>query len=87
MSKRQVKKKGRKAKKKENKLYYLGDGERLLFSYHKKREHIRKSHVMSIDYARKQHENYWDGWTKGYPNRLRLRTLLNCLTSKKEESN
>ena len=65
----------RKAKKKENKLYCFGDGNRRLFSYHEKRQYSRESHELSIAYARKEGRNYWDGWEKGYPNRYRINKI------------
>lgn len=60
----------RKAKKKENNsfLHYL--------SYRDRRISNRYSHELSIDLARREHRNYWDGWNKGYPNRMRIRQLL-----------
>ena len=57
-------------------LYCFGDGNRQLFSYREKRQYSRETHELSIDYARKEGRNYWDGWEKGYPNRLRYRTIL-----------
>ncbi len=73
----------RKSKKRENKLYCFGDGKKQLFSYHEKREARRESHELSIAYARKEGRNYWDGWKKGYPNRLRLNTLLKGIRHRK----
>lgn len=51
--------KGRKTKKKQENLYRLGDGERILFSYLEKRKIDRIIHASSIEYARHTHVNYW----------------------------
>lgn len=51
----------RKTKKRVHNLYCLGNGNKQLFSYHEKREACRESHELSIDYARKEGRNYWDG--------------------------
>lgn len=80
MCKRKVKGKGRKAKKQRENLYRLGNGEKVLFSYSQKREIDRKSHVESIEYARKAGENYWGMWDRGYPNRTRIRTYFTHLS-------
>lgn len=69
---RKPKNKGRKQKKQQKKLYALGDGKRLLFSYSENRKICRQSHETSIALSREGHWNYWDIWTKGYPNRARI---------------
>lgn len=73
MCKKRVRGKGRKTKKQRENLYRCGNGEKVLFSYSKKRKMDRKSHVSSIACARKAGENYWDMWDRGYPNRTRIR--------------
>ena len=40
------------------------------FSYSEIRKRNRKSHVLSIECARRMHENFWDKWKRGYPNRF-----------------
>lgn len=69
---RKPKNKGRKQKKQQKKLYTLGDGKRLLFSYSENRKICRQSHETSIALSREGHWNYWDIWTRGYPNRTRI---------------
>ena len=62
MCKKRVRGKGRKTKKQRENLYRCGNGEKVLFSYSKKRKMDRKSHVSSIACARKAGKNYWDMW-------------------------
>lgn len=40
------------------------------FSYSEIRKKNRKAHVLSIECARRRHENFWDKWKRGYPNRF-----------------
>jgi hypothetical protein len=80
MCKKRVRGKGRKTKKQRKNLYRCGNGEKVLFSYSKKRKMDRKSHVSSIACARKAGENYWDMWDRGYPNRTRIRTYFTHLS-------
>lgn len=60
----------RKAKKKADKDLMCG------LSYRDRRISNRYSHELSIDLARKERINYWEGWNKGYPNRMRIRQIL-----------
>jgi hypothetical protein len=55
-------------------------------SYRKRRIMNRKSEVASIKSARRCGYNYWNGWEKGYPNRYRVKAILNknYLTFEKE---
>ena len=48
------------------------------FSYSEIRKRNRRSHVLSIECARKRHYNYWENWTKGYPNRFPYSKWSNC---------
>ena len=48
------------------------------FSYSEIRKDNRRSHVLSIECARRQHYNYWDKWTRGYPNRFPYSKWSNC---------
>lgn len=49
---RKMKNKGRKYKKHQKKLYTLGDGKRLLFSYSENRKICRQTHELSIVLSR-----------------------------------
>lgn len=41
--------------------------------YSKVRHSHRVSHELSITLSRRQHQNYWIWWNRGYPNRFRKR--------------
>ena len=47
-------------------------------TYSATRAEIRHQHFMSIDKARKEHRNYWEGWNRGYPNRYRIKQWFNA---------
>lgn len=55
---------------------------KLLFyqSYKKDKIIKRKEHINSIRLARKNHRNYWEEWSRGYPNRFPYGKWFNSMT-------
>lgn len=60
---RKPKNKGRKFKKQRRKSLALNS---------RRRKMNREGHEAYIAYARKNHRNCWEMWTRGYPNRTRM---------------
>lgn len=61
----------RQAKKKEANYYEL--------PYRERKEINRRAHELSINLARKENRNYWEGWDRGYPNRFRIKNFFRVL--------
>lgn len=57
----------RQAKKKERNQWQLID------TYNGTRKYRRKTQRKSIEWAREEHRNFWEEWTRGYPNRFPYR--------------
>lgn len=74
---RRPKNKGRKQKKQQRKSLALNS---------RKRKMNREAHETSIALSREGHWNYWDIWTKGYPNRARMLHWYRVFYKNKRES-